>query len=335
MEEKTLKEEIIALGKKLYDLRLVVARGGNLSSRIDNDTILITATSTSLGHLKKEDIIRVDLTQQANKQSKRLSSEFPLHRRIYKNFNRVNRVIHCHPALTNAYFSVYNDLKTLTFETKISLGNVPVVKQPSPTITDTQTVTDCLKTSNIVVIKNHGVVAVGEEFTGAFYLIESLEEAVRTAGVARLFKKESLNSFEQELKHALSKPRSKSIYEMFSSEHIEAVVDLVNKDEFIAQKGAEFDLTVDLALKVQGEPDVVYKFRFEEGKISKVEHDDNASFVISAPGEVWRQVFLGKLDPFVATTQGKMKLKGEFGKLSRWYVPLNRLFELFKQVEIQ
>jgi len=57
--------------------------------------------------------------------------------------------------------------------------------------------------------------------------------------------------------------------------------------------------------------------------------------VISAPTDVWELVFLGKLDPFVATMQGKMKLKGELGKLSRWYVPFSRLFELFKQVKIK
>ena len=62
MEEKKLKEEMIEFGEKLYYLRLAVARGGNLSSRLEQDTILITATSASLGELKEEDIITVDLT---------------------------------------------------------------------------------------------------------------------------------------------------------------------------------------------------------------------------------------------------------------------------------
>jgi putative sterol carrier protein len=57
--------------------------------------------------------------------------------------------------------------------------------------------------------------------------------------------------------------------------------------------------------------------------------------VISAPWNVWEAVFLGKLDPFVATTQGRMQLKGQLGQLSRWYVPFSRLFELFKQVKIK
>jgi len=56
--------------------------------------------------------------------------------------------------------------------------------------------------------------------------------------------------------------------------------------------------------------------------------------VISAPAAVWEQVFLGKLDSFVAVTQGKMKLEGQLGQLSKWYVPFTRLFALFKEVKI-
>ncbi len=174
----------------------------------------------------------------------------------------------------------------------------------------------------------------GENFTEAFYLIESLEEAVRMAGVARLFKKEALNPFEEELKKDLS-PSSTPVYEMFSLPHIEAIVDLVNKDDSFARLGEKQDLTVDLAIKLQGEIEKAYTFYFVKGKIVKTAHNATAPFVISAPQEVWRQVLLGRLDPFVATTQKKMELKGELIKLTRWYLPFTRLFELFREVKIQ
>ena len=46
-KEKALKDDIINIGKKLYELRLVVARSGNLSCRIDENNILVTATGAS------------------------------------------------------------------------------------------------------------------------------------------------------------------------------------------------------------------------------------------------------------------------------------------------
>ena len=334
MEEKRLKEEIIRLGEKLYGLHLAVARGGNLSSRLAQNTILITATSTSLGALRDEDIITVDITNPADCANKRLSTEFPLHNLIYKNFSGINRVIHCHPPLTNAYFSVYDDLEILTFETRLFLGRIPAVKQLTPSVTNPEDVIKALKINNVVAIQNHGVVSMGENFTEALYLIESLEEAVRTAGVARLFKKEALNPFEEELKKDLSSP-SAPTHEMFSLPHIEDIVDVVNKDESFARLGSELDLTVALAIRLLGETETAYTFHFEKGKIMRVGQNDRAPFVISAPQEVWRQIFLGNLDPFVATMQKKMELKGELPQLTRWYLPFTRLFELFKEIKIR
>jgi ribulose-5-phosphate 4-epimerase/fuculose-1-phosphate aldolase len=329
-KEKALRNEIINIGKKLYELRLVVARAGNLSARIDENNILVTASGTSLGNLEPHDIIRVDIHNEDDAKNPRITSEFPLHRLVYLNFPN-KTIIHCHPTLINAYFALYSELKALTFETKLYLGNIPVVEQDTPAITKPQLVIDALKVSNLVVVKNHGVVAIADKFSDALYLIETLEEAVKVAAIARLFKKEILDGLDKELKENL---KSDSAFVMFSQEHIRAIVELVNKDEFIATKGKELDLTLKLVIKLDGH-DKVYKFNFEKGKVVKLDFDADAPFVISAPSDVWELIFLGKLDPFVATTQGKMKLQGQLGQLSRWYVPFNRLFQIFKEVRIK
>lgn len=329
-KEKSLRDEVINIGKKLYELRLVAAHSGNLSARIDDRNILITATGASLGSLTNEDILKVDLTNTEDLKNKRLTTEFPLHSVIYKNLNS-KVIIHCHPSLINGYFVVYSELKPLTFESRLYLGNVPVVEQDTPAITKPELVVDGLKANNLVVVRNHGVVSIADKFSDALYLIETLEEAVKVAATARLFKKDVLDPLDKELKENLLQDKA---YLMFSKEHIQAIVDLVNKDEFISRKGQELDLTLKLAIKLDGH-NQIYKFNFEKGRIINLESDEDAPFVISAPTDAWELVFLGKLDPFVATMQGKMKLKGELGKLSRWYVPFSRLFELFRQVKIK
>jgi L-fuculose-phosphate aldolase len=330
-QQSLLKEELINTGKKLYGLRLVVARSGNLSCRIDKNTILITATGASLGDLSDNDIIEVDLSNDQDIKNSRLTTEFPLHSAIYKNFTN-NVVIHCHPTLTNAYFATLPALKTLTFETKLSLGNIPVLGQDTPSITKLEPVIEALGVSNIVVLKNHGVVAIADKFKDALYLVEELEEAVKVASVARLFDKEVLDDLDIALKEDLTKDTAS--YPMFSKEHIQAIVGLVNKDELIAQKGKELDLTVQLAIKLNG-TDKAFKFNFEKGRVVRLDADAQAPFVISAPKEIWEQVFLGKLDSFVAVTQGKMKLEGQLAQLSKWYVPFTRLFALFRQVKFK
>lgn len=330
-EEKKLKEQIIKVGKRLSEKGLAIARSGNISFLLDQENILITATGTILGELKEEDIVKVNLTTARCDSDKKPSSELPLHSLVYKNFP-AKVVVHAHPALINGYFAVNKDLKALTFETKFYLGDVPVVEQDTPTVTKPEAVVEALKSNNLVVLKNHGAVTVGNTFDEALSLIEALEEAVRVAAVARLFKKETLDELDTALKENLK--RSEASYPMFSKEHIQAIVDLVNKDEFIAQKGKELDLTVKLAIKLDGSAQA-YKFSFEKGKIVRLDFDADAPFVISAPSDVWEQVFLGKLDSFVAVTQGKMKLDGQLGQLSKWYVPFSRLFAIFKEVKIK
>lgn len=329
-QDKILKEQIIRVGKRLSEAGLAVAKSGNISARLDQQNFLITATGTILGDLKEEDIVRVDLATNKCDIDKKPSSELPLHSLVYKNFP-AKVVIHAHPSLINGYFAVNRDLKALTFETKFYLGDVPVLEQDTPTVTKPELVSEALKTNNIVVLKNHGVVAIGDKFEDALSLIEALEEAVRTAAIARLLNKEALDELDKPLKETLIK--GDKIYKMFSKEHIQAIVELVNKDEFFSQKGKEQGLTVKLAIKLDGSCEV-YKFNFEKGKIVKLDFDAEAPFVISAPADVWEQVFLGKLDSFVAVTQGKMKLEGQLGQLSRWYVPFTRLFALFKEVKI-
>ncbi|MDD5097785.1 MAG: class II aldolase/adducin family protein [Candidatus Omnitrophica bacterium] len=331
MTELELRTEIIQVGKRLYEAGLAVAKSGNISGRLDQENILITSSGSFLGQLKESDIVKVNLADGKFAGEAKPSSELPLHSLVYKNFS-AKVVIHCHPPLINGYFAVAKALKAMSFETKFYLGDIPVIPQETPTVTQTEPVIAALKTNNLVVLKNHGTVAMAEKFQDALAITEALEEAVKSAAVARLLDKDVLDDLDAALKDDLK--RNQPAYKMFSREHIQAIVDLVNQDEFIAQKGKELDLTVKLAIKLDGGSEV-FKFNFEKGRIVKLDTDSDAPFVISAAAPVWEQVFLGKLDSFVAVTQGKMKLSGQMGQLSKWYVPFNRLFALFKEVKIQ
>jgi len=329
-QESILKNEIIRVGKRLYSQGLAVAKSGNISAKLDDENILITAGQTFLGCLTPEDIVKVNFNTKKCEGDKHPSSELPLHTLVYKNFS-VKTVVHCHPPLINGYFAVSSSLKALTFETKFYLGEVPIVNQDTPTVTKPDEVIKALKANNLVVLKNHGAVAISSNFDEALSLVEALEEAVRAAALARLFDKSVLDDLDKPLKEKLE---SNQAYPMFSPEHIQAIVGLVNKDEFMASKGKELGLTVQLAIALEGS-DKVYKFNFEKGRIVKLDYDLDAPFIISAPADIWKQVFLGSLNPFVAVTQGKMSLQGQLGQLSRWYVPFSRLFEIFKQVKFK
>lgn len=326
--EKALKKQIIDIGQRLYKRKLAVASSGNISAKLSDNYILITRAQAQLASLTYSDIIKVDIAKSTDS-AESPSSELPLHSLAYQNL-KTNIVLHCHPPLANGYFAVNSSLEALTFETRFYLGKVPVIKQTAPTVTQPEEVVNALKVSNLVVLKNHGVIAIGDDFSKALALIETLEAAVKSAAFAEIFK----NKKEESLSGEADKRQDEKVYPMFSTEHIEKIVELVNQDKLIAEKGKELGLTVELAIKLK-DSDKAYRFSFKEGKVINVSFCADAPFVISADTEVWQDVFLGRLDPFVAVTQGKMDLCGQLGQLSQWYVPFSRLFELFKQVEFK
>jgi putative sterol carrier protein len=98
--------------------------------------------------------------------------------------------------------------------------------------------------------------------------------------------------------------------------------------------GSKAHMTMTLAVKLN-ETGELYCFHFEDGSIIDVDQDQEAEFLISASESVWRAVFNRTLDPFVATTQKKMHLRGDFAKISKWYAPCSRIFELWAQVPVE
>jgi L-fuculose-phosphate aldolase len=206
--EDILKKQIIGIGKRLYALGLLTARAGNLSCRLDRDNILITASGSCLGDLAPADIIKTGtLPQAVGKGKKRPSSELPVHSLIYRQFPGNKIVLHCHPSLVNAYFGVYKSLKVLTFETRYYLGDIPVVEQGTLTVSRPQLVIEALNKNSLVVVRSHGVFSIGNDFQAALERVEILEEAVRVAAVARLFKKKSLDILDRQIKKSLSRKR--------------------------------------------------------------------------------------------------------------------------------
>ncbi|MCA9399707.1 MAG: SCP2 sterol-binding domain-containing protein, partial [Candidatus Omnitrophica bacterium] len=112
------------------------------------------------------------------------------------------------------------------------------------------------------------------------------------------------------------------------------IVKLVNTDKKMKELGNQTGMTMDLAVKMD-ETGQVYSFEFRNGNIDRVGNDESAEFLINASENVWRAVFNQEIDPFVATTQKKMHLKGDFAKISRWYEPCSRVFELWANVPVE
>ena len=169
------KEEIIEIGKRLYLKNLTVATSGNISIKTDKG-IYITASGSSLGSLKKEDIVLTDLEGNEISQGK-ASSEKKLHVAIYRLRPEINAIIHTHPVYLTSFASCHKALKEpIMSENILYFEDIPVAKYAMPSSDElVKNTIKHLKKRDVVMMANHGAIAIAANLEDAFAKIETAE----------------------------------------------------------------------------------------------------------------------------------------------------------------
>lgn len=332
---KALEREMIHWGKLLFDRRLISGWGGNISCRIGNEHFLITGQRAPLGFLSSRDLVQIDRRGQPLKKNQQTSSETPLHLAVYHG-TKAKAVIHAHPPMVLAFSLAHQSFVPLSFEEKYTIGEVPILPQETPTVTETERVVEKLRLCPIVILQGHGTVAVGKDLREAFLLTDLLEEGVH----CQFFKSEThIAHLDPESSPLRIQKGEGNIqeegYVLFSREHMAALIERANSDPQYQCMGKEVALTTTLTLYLE-EPNTSWTIHFVQGEIARLEAGAEGEFVFSGKREWWEAIFQGRIDPFLATQQGKLKLtRGELWKLSQWFKPFQRAFALWQTVPIR
>ena len=330
-----LEREIIQWGKLLFERRLISGWGGNLSCRLGEHEFLITGQHAPLGFLTTKHLVRIDRDGRPRDEGQKPSSETPMHLAIYAGTD-AQVIIHTHPPMVLAFSLTHDNFVPISFEEKYTIGEVPIIFHDTPTVTQPEKVVGELKYHPVIILKGHGTVAIGKDFEEAFLLTDLLEEAVHCQ-----FFKERLNGARGADDPAPAKIQTKptvpsgEAFELFSEKHMKALVDGANADSDFRSRGAETRLTTSLTLVLE-EIEQALTVEFSDGTITALQLGDTGEFLISGKAEWWNAVFSNRIDPFLATQQGKLKLKrGDLADLSRWYKPFQRAFALWQTIPIQ
>ena len=180
------RNAVISVGRLMWDKDLVAGFNGNISLRVNDEHILMTAGGTCLGRLSAEDIVLVTrdggVVEGGVPTSERL-----LHLDIYRNFPLVNAVVHTHTPCINAFFLNNKVFRPKTFEAEHVLGGVCGVDQTGVNVVDTAPVIDELRRNTVVALRRHGVVAVGDTLFESFSKIQVLEEQLWVEALSKLY----------------------------------------------------------------------------------------------------------------------------------------------------
>jgi len=101
-------------------------------------------------------------------------------------------------------------------------------------------------------------------------------------------------------------------------EFYEAMADALNNDPVWAAKGKNIDF--DMAYKYEAPIEGQFFVSFDQGKVVAVrdasqEDLDKADFLISGSSDVWRGCFDGSINPTVAMTRGKLRVRGKMAQM--------------------
>lgn len=181
------KKEVINAGIKLDRYGLIALSGGNVSLKVDEDKVLVTPSGMIYEELEVDDIILMSLSGKVIEGNRKASVDTKALLYIYNNMPEINAIIHTHQPYATALGLVEEEFKcNLTTLANATKGSVNVC--PFSSAASEQMGIEAVENLNgklAVILKNHGVITVGNSLKQALYSCVYLEEAAKTYCIAK------------------------------------------------------------------------------------------------------------------------------------------------------
>jgi len=184
--ERKYRRLLCDIGKQVYAKGFVAANDGNLSLRLDSDTILVTPANVSKGAMLPGEIAKINLSGK-NLDQNQPSSEVRLHLTIYKRCEEIGAIVHSHPPYATAWAITGQSLtEPILPEVIMTIGQIPLIGYESPSTQKlADRVADMAPKHSVLLLQNHGLVTVGKDLMDAFYKTERAEHVFRVITIAR------------------------------------------------------------------------------------------------------------------------------------------------------
>jgi L-fuculose-phosphate aldolase len=189
MNENEVIKKIVDISHYIYEKNLSPGKSGNISCRFEDNgqKVAITRSGIAKKDVEYEDVIIIDMDGNVLKGDKKPSSETFLHLNVYKERNNINGIVHAHSPYAAGFSFSDKPLKRLEGFGEIKNPNIPSVKYSKPGSDNLANDTaKMMKNEDVVLLKNHGVVAAGVNLDEAALLAEFIEDIAKTQFVAHI-----------------------------------------------------------------------------------------------------------------------------------------------------
>jgi L-fuculose-phosphate aldolase len=184
--QTSYRRDLVRFSRWLYRKGFTPGTSGNLSLRLEDDTILATPTGCSKNLLRSSDMVIVDLGGRQLEGTRKVTSEIGMHLAVYNARPDVKAVVHAHPPIATGFACAGRALdEPLCAEAIMTIGPVPLAPYAT---TGTDALADSLEHlipgHSAILMANHGAVTYGDNLLDAFLKMETVEHFANICLVA-------------------------------------------------------------------------------------------------------------------------------------------------------
>jgi L-fuculose-phosphate aldolase len=186
--EQQQRENIVRIGRRMYEHGWMAASDGNITVRLDGGRILATPSGVCKGYLSPDDLIVCGSDGEKIEGKGQRTTEMAMHVAVYDARPDIHAVVHAHPPVSTGFAVAGKALNLgLMPELIVSMGSVPLAEYGLPgTPALVEGMLPYLPKFNAILLANHGAVCYGSDIDLAFGRMETLEHLARITLVAEM-----------------------------------------------------------------------------------------------------------------------------------------------------
>lgn len=186
LDKAAIARQICDVMRMMYERELVVANDGNVSARLPNGNIMITASGVLKGYMTPDQIIECD-SEGNSLDGRKVTTEIKMHVGIYKTRPDAGAVVHGHPIHAVAFSLAGISLAGCVIpEIIVTMGSIPTAPYGTPSTTNLfDNLAPYVQHGDAVIMERHGVVCLGSDLFDAYKKMEMVEHTAKITHAAR------------------------------------------------------------------------------------------------------------------------------------------------------
>lgn len=175
-EEFRLRNRIIDCGKDMSRSELVQGSWGNISLRLNPDTMLITPSGMDYFSIRMEDIVRMNIHDLKYGMQRKPSSEYRLHAALYRRYPECNAIIHTHSNGISAFAAAHAGFRISEPPMDRLIGDMHCSEYRTPGTDELcDSIMEAIEGSHACIIANHGAIFYGNDLDVTLAIANAVE----------------------------------------------------------------------------------------------------------------------------------------------------------------